>query len=430
VSTPVIGFAGMTHLGIVSAAAALARGFGVVGFDEDETLVSRLQGGEPPVLEVGLPELLQKHAASATFTARIEDLSRCDLVYISTDVPTDDTGASELGLIRKLIQSVGRVLGKKAVVAVLCQVPPGFTRGLGLPKERLYCQVETLVFGRAVERALRPERIIVGCADPELPLPAVLRDFLAAFECPVLPMGYESAELAKIAINCCLVSSISTANTLAELCEQTGAVWSDIVPALRLDARIGKHSYLAPGLGIAGGNLERDLATVIALAAQSGTDAGVVQAWLANSRHRRDWALRRIRQTVLRKNPGAVVAVWGLAYKENTRSVKNSPSLATIRQMPEVSLRLYDPVVPASVANHPKAAAASDAMDAAMGADALMILTPWPQFKTIALGKLRQAMRGRVVVDPYAVLDRGGALEAGLEIHTLGRPPLGSANSS
>jgi len=417
----------MTHLGVVSAAAALARGFGVVGYDEDETLVRQLQGGEPPVLEAGLPELLMKHAASATFTSRVGDLSRCDLVYISTDVPTDDTGISELGAIRKLIESVGRVLGDKAIVALLCQVPPGFTRVLGLPKERLYCQVETLVFGRAVERALRPERIIIGCADPELPLPAVLRDFLAAFECPVLPMGYESAELAKIAINCCLVSSISTANTLAELCEQTGAVWSDIVPALRLDPRIGKHAYLAPGLGIAGGNLERDLATVIALADQSGTDAGVVKAWVANSRHRRDWALRRIRQAVLRENPNGVIAVWGLAYKENTRSVKNSPSLATIRQMPNVSLRLYDPVVPASVANHPRAVAAKDAMDAAMGADALMILTPWPQFKETDPTRLRDAMRGRVIVDPYAVLNHSRSLAAGLEVHTLGRPPLRSA---
>jgi UDPglucose 6-dehydrogenase len=119
-----------------------------------------------------------------------------------------------------------------------------------------------------------------------------------------------------------------------------------------------------------------------------------------------------------------VVAVWGLAYKENTRSVKNSPSLATIRQMQDVSLRLYDPVVPASTANHPKAVAARDAMDAAMGADALMVLTPWPQFKETDLRSLRDAMRGRLVVDPYAVLDHSRALAAGLEVHTLGRPPL------
>src|SRR5208282_6722957 len=103
----------------------------------------------------------------------------------------------------------------------------------------------------------KPERFIVGCAEPRGPLPAALQSFLESFACPILPMAYESAELAKISINFCLVASISVANTLAEICEQVGADWSDIAPALKLDKRIGPGAYLSPGLGIAGGNLER-----------------------------------------------------------------------------------------------------------------------------------------------------------------------------
>src|SRR5262249_52641836 len=98
---------------------------------------------------------------------------------------------------------------------VLCQVPPGFTRALPMPSDRLFYQVETLVFGRAVERATRPERYIVGCADPAKMLPEVFAAVLGAFGCPILPMRYESAELAKIAINCCLVGSVTIANTPA-----------------------------------------------------------------------------------------------------------------------------------------------------------------------------------------------------------------------
>ena len=268
-------------------------------------------------------------------------LKQCDVVYIATDVATDDSGRSDLSPVHALIETVTGALKNDAIVVVLCQVPPGFTRARsnGLPKHRLYYQVETLVFGRAVDRALNPERFIVGCADPAAALPATYREFLAAFGCPILPMRYESAELAKIAINCCLVASISVANTLAELCERMGAVWSEIAPALKLDQRIGPHAYLSPGLGIAGGNLERDLATVIRIADELGTDAGVVKAWVANSRHRRDWAVRTIREALLDRQPQAVVAVWGLAYKENTHSVKNSPSLATIAQLPETALR-------------------------------------------------------------------------------------------
>jgi len=424
VKAPVIGFAGMTHLGVNSAAAALARGFRVVAYDADAGVVARLAAGTPPVVEPGLDEILVQKKALVTYTTSLPGLEGCDVVYISTDVATNDEGVSDLAPVRALIQRVLPVLGPNAVLVVLCQVPPGFTRTLPLAPERLYYQVETLVFGRAVDRALNPERFIVGCADPERALPAAYAQFLAAFGCPLLPMRYESAELAKIAINCCLVASVSVANTLAELCEKMGAVWSEISPALKLDKRIGPHSYLSPGLGIAGGNLERDLATVIRFAGELGTDAGVVKAWVANSRHRRNWAAQTIKEALLARNPAALIAVWGLAYKENTHSVKNSPSLATLAQLPGAKLRLHDPVVPAAAAGRPDATGCAGALEAARGADALMILTPWPEYREVAPAEIRKVMRGNLLIDPYAVLERPAALKAGFEVHTLGRAPL------
>ena len=146
---------------------------------------------------------------------------------------------------------------------------------------------------------MSPERYIIGRDIPEREIPSSYKTFLEAFHCPILPMQYESAELAKISINCCLVGMISVANTLAELCEHIGADWQEIVPALRLDKRIGPHAYISPGLGVAGGNLERDLATVCRLAGEHGTEAGVVQAWLDNSRYRKDWVLRILHSHVL-----------------------------------------------------------------------------------------------------------------------------------
>lgn len=418
-----VGFAGMTHLGVNSAAAALGRGLEVTGYDEDDEVIAGLRRGEPNVVEPGLPELLRRHAARATFTSDLGDLSRCDLVYIAADVPTDDSGASDLGSIRKLVDAVSTVLARDAVLVILCQVPPGFTRGLTLPRERLFYQVETLVFGQAVERAAKPERIILGCADPAAVPPRALREFLSAFACPVLPMRYESAELAKIAINCCLVSSISVANTLAELCENLGAVWSEIVPALRLDKRIGQHAYLAPGVGIAGGNLERDLATVCRLADEGGTDAGVIRAWIANSRQRRDWALHALHETVLSKLQDPVIAVLGLAYKQDTRSTKNSPSLALLVHLAPFRVRVFDPVVPASEAAHPRCHAATSELDACEGADALAIMTPWAQFGRLDPAQIAGKLRGKMVLDPYAVLKTPACRAAGLEYRTLGLKP-------
>jgi UDPglucose 6-dehydrogenase len=419
---PVVGFVGMTHLGLVSASAVASAGFETICFDREHALVANLRRGVLPVVEPDLPELIASNGARQTYTADVADIARCDVVYVAPDIATDDEGRSDASVLCALIDLVGPVLRKDAIFVVLSQVEPGFTRSMTVPEPaRRYYQVETLVFGRAVERATKPERYIVGCADPEQPLDPRYRAVLEAFNCPILPMLYESAELAKISINCCLVASVSVANMLSELCEGIGADWSEIVPALKLDRRIGPFAYLAPGLGIAGGNLERDLATVRRLAEAHDSDAGVVTAWSHNSRHRRDWAARTIRRVLLDKNPDAAVAVWGLAYKENTHSVKNSPALATIKQLNGVQIRVHDPVVPASVATCARVTGASKPLQATAGAEALMILTPWPDYRRIAPTDIARSLRGKIVLDPYAVLDRKAAEAAGLVYYTLGR---------
>jgi len=415
-----IGYAGMTHLGLNSAVAAAERGFATVCFDPDAALIKRLAVGELPVIEPDLPDLHKRNESRLRFTSSAADLGLCDVVYVAPDVPTDDDGRSDLLGIDALLEIVQTVLRSGAVLVVLSQVPPGFTRARARPGLNLYYQVETLVFGRAVERAMYPERHIVGSAAPDKPLPSAMRSFLEAFGCPILVMRYESAELAKIAINCCLVASISVANTLAELCEGVGAAWHEIVPALKLDKRIGQHSYLSPGLGIAGGNLERDLATVCRLSAQVGSDSGVVHAWIANSRHRRDWTWRTLERSVLTRTPNPAIAVLGLAYKENTHSTKNSPSFAFIRHLTHFPLKVFDPAVKASAAPHPQARGAISALEACRDADVVAIMTPWPEFRRLDPSAIVSVMRGREVLDPYAVLNAAECARAGLVHHTLG----------
>ncbi|MGZ5172188.1 MAG: nucleotide sugar dehydrogenase [Burkholderiales bacterium] len=425
-SRPVIGFAGMTHLGINYAAASAARGFSTVCFESDAELIGNLQAGRLPVVEPGLPELIAHNRKRLMFSARGEALNQCDLVYIASDVPTDGMGASDLSGISALIARVRSYMNPSAVLIVLCQVPPGYTRAVQWPAEQLYYQVETLIFGRAVERAMQPERFIVGCADPSHALPPTFTKFLAAFGCPVLPMRYESAELAKIAINCCLVASVTVANTLAELSERIGADWHEIVPALKLDKRIGEYSYLAPGLGLAGGNLERDLATVMRLSHETGSEAGLIRSFIDNSRHRKDWVLRTVHDEILARERDPVIGILGLAYKENTHSTKNSPALELIRHLKHVRLRLHDPVVAASAAQHAAAVACTSPLDAATGVDALVVMTPWPQFRELKSEELKRVMKGRLVLDPMRVLDSKALASAGFDYLTIGMPPARS----
>ena len=421
-SRPVIGFAGMTHLGLVSGVCAAEKGFRVVCFDPGAERIAALGRGELPVSEPRLDQLVVKNGERLRFTCEPSSLRECDVVYVAPDVPTDEAGQSDLGPIDALLERVFAAARTDAVIVVLSQVPPGYTRSKQRERRPLYYQVETLIFGRAVERALQPERYIVGCADPGRPLPAAYRAFLEMHGCPLLPMRYESAELAKISINMFLVASVSTANTLAELCEATGADWAEIVPALRLDRRIGQHAYLSPGLGIAGGNLERDLATVIRFADERGCDAGVVRAWLANSRHRRDWALRVLHQRTLSQARDPVLAVLGLAYKADTNSTKNSPALALLAHLRSFRVRLYDPVVAPAEAGHPRAHAAGSELEACEGADALIVMTPWPQFAALDARAIAARLRGKLVLDPYAILKDSECRAAGLEYHRLGAP--------
>jgi UDPglucose 6-dehydrogenase len=423
-----IGFIGLSHLGLNYSLATAAKGFEVVAFDPDAALVAQLQQGIFPIEEPGFIPLFTANRARLRYTADPAALAACDVVFYALDVRTNERNESDLAPLTALIESTVPALGAQATMVVLSQVKPGYTRTLAArlaarPDTKVksfYYQVETLIFGAAVQRAMEPERYMVGAADPAAPVPAPYRAWLDAFGCPVLVMRYESAELAKIAINFFLVSTVATANSLAEVCEGIGADWSEIIPALRLDKRIGPHAYLKPGLGIAGGNLERDLVTVQGLAAEHATDAGIVAAWQHNSIHRKGWALRAVRQHVLGPKPAARLAVWGIAYKQDTHSIKNSAAIELLGALTGSEIRAYDPAAKISPDQFPHVKLPSTALDALDQADALVIMTPWKEFSGVSPNVIRARLRGTMVIDPYGMLDRRACEAAGLRHFQLG----------
>jgi UDPglucose 6-dehydrogenase len=423
-----IGFAGLSHLGLVSSIATASTGFEVVAYDPDPGLCGNVSVGHLPAFEPGLAELLAGARSSLRVTADPTALRGCDVIFFALDVPTDAEGRSDLVPPERLVHDVVARAGTEAVLVVLSQVPPGFTRTLAGRLARcpqggevtLFYQVETLIVGRAVERALHPERFIVGCGDPGAALPTAYRRVLEAFDCPILPMRYESAEIAKIAVNVWLAASVSVANTLAELCEAIGADWSEVVPALKLDRRIGPHAYVHPGLGIAGGNLERDLATVTTLAAELGTDASVVEASLSNSRYRRDWALRSVHALLDHANTAPTIAVWGLAYKPDTSSTKNSPALALMQSLTSFPIRAYDPRVRLDGVAFPNVVQVDSALEACRGASVLAVMTPWAEFSSCDLEEVRRGMARHAIVDPFGCLDRALCAALGFRHLRLG----------
>lgn len=419
-----IAFIGLSHLGIVYSTATAAKGFEVLCFDPDAVVCEDIRAGRLPVEEPGLQNLFESNRARLDYSHEPARLAQCDTLFFSLDVPTDISNRSNREPLRRLIDLAKPYIAPTATVVILSQVPPGFTRSLAEEGCKLggslFYQVETLVFGAAVERAMKPERYIVGCADPRVAMPPAYAKWLEAFGCPVLAMRYESAELAKISINFFLVSSVATTNTLAEICERIGADWGEIAPALRLDKRIGPHAYLSPGLGIAGGNLERDLVTVQTLAGQHGTEVGIVSAWQLNSLYRRDWALRKVHELVLAKNVMPRLAFWGLAYKHDTHSVKNSPSLALAADLAPFEKTAYDPQVKSLAQFLPNLKIVETALEACRGADALIVMTPWREFSTLDPHTIRNEMSGNVLIDPFGMLDAAACRAAGFSHHRLG----------
>ena len=284
----------------------------------------------------------------------------------------------------------------------MCQVPPGFTRSIKWPLNNLYYQVETLIFSNALERALSPERIIIGKDSSKIS--KKYNSFLTKFKCPILEMNYESAELAKISINIFLISSVTSTNILSEISENIGANWSDISNALRLDKRIGKYAYLKPGLGISGGNLERDLETLRNFLKFNKIYENYSRNIKEISNHRKDWIYNQFKKITKDFKNLKKIGVLGLAYKENTNSIKNSPSISFIKKISlgnKYMINVFDPKIK-KLSKYKNINICKNINDLMNNSNILLVATPWEVFKEIDLSKFKNI---KAVIDPYNLIN-------------------------
>ena len=396
----IIGFVGLSHLGLVSLCAATNKGCDVIAYDLhiDAKLINAHSIG---INEPGLNSIFKKNKKRIKITKNIQDLSKCDLIYISKDVPTNSNGKSDLKPIKKIVKRLS-FLYKKPILIILSQVNPGFTRKIKWNKKKLFYQVETLVFGNALKRALKPERIIIGSNNSNEKIDPKLKSFLNKFKCPILNMNYESAELAKISINMFLVSSITTTNLLSELSTRIGAHWTDISKALKLDRRIGRHAYLDPGLGISGGNLERDVNSVIQMNKKMNLDGRMFEYWKKKSEYYKNWPIRKFLE-LKKKIRINNISILGLTYKPDTDSLKNSPSLEIISKLKrEYSLTLYDPVIKSLTSKNYNFS--NSIIEAVKDSDLIFIMTPWKQFKILNSKKITKMLSRKIIIDPFDVI--------------------------
>ena len=325
---------------------------------------------------------------------------KCDLVFISQDVKTDSKGNSDHQSLRKLINRAIKNMNKKSILIVLSQMKPGFIRSIKINHKNLYHQVETLIFGKAINRALNPERIIIGCENKLRKIDKTYLYYLKKFNCPIIKMSYESAEIAKISINLLLASSITTTNMLSEVCEKFSADWNEILPALRLDKRIGRFSYIKPGLGISGGNIERDIVTTSKLFKQNSKAKQFLNSFIENSNHMKFWIKRVLeKKKILLTKSKISIGIIGATYKENTNSIKNSPILDLLKYFKKnFIIRIYEPSLELKLMGK-KISQTNDLQFLLDNSKLIIIIRPWINKKEIK--KISNSLIYKYVIDPF-----------------------------
>jgi UDPglucose 6-dehydrogenase len=416
----IIGFCGMTHLGISTAIGSIARDYETVCMDTNKKTIEDLNNCNLSINEPLLKEVLIKKNKFITFTDDFSLLKKCDIIYISQDIITNSNGESSLVEIKSLIKKVISYLRKEQILIILSQVPPGFTRVYLKKFKNTFYQVETLIFGQAFERTMYPERYIIGCENPENPLPVIFVDFLKSTNCPIIKMKYESAELTKISINMYLISSITIANKMSEICENLDADWEEIVPALKLDKRIGKHAYIKAQLGISGGNLERDISTAIKISKKNKINTKLFETFFKISNDRKDWVFKIITKEILKQNYFPRFAVLGLSYKKDTHSTKNAPSLVLLPKLKKHSVIAYDPVVDVKKIA-PWCEKAKTPKEAIKNADVLIILTPWEEIVKLDMNWISRKMKNKYFIDPYNVFNKIQLENNGIKYFSIGK---------
>ena len=412
-----IAFVGMSHLGINYAVASAAKGFHVICYDGDKNKIENLKKNIIDFYEPRLKNLLNKYSKNISFVDKIFEIKVCDLIFLSEDVRTNKDNFSIYKDINFLKNKILSNIKKKSTLIILSQVEVGFTEKIKINKNQLYYQVETLIFGNAVERSLNPQQFIIGAANNAIN--KKYHNYLKKFKCPITIMSYSTAELSKISINLYLISSLSFTNSLVELCEKKSIDWKKITTILRRDKRIGNYAYLNPGLGILSGNLQRDLQSFKKVLKQNNCNLHLPNAWQKNSDIRKKWVIDLLKSNFSNLlNSKKKIGIYGLTYKKNITFLKNSPALDIICKYKKTFFNIFDPKLSTRI-NKKNIKQHKNIKSFLRESDLLIILTDWDDIKNYDYSVLKN-YNGKDIIDPYQTMDNKKFLK-NKNIYILGK---------
>jgi UDPglucose 6-dehydrogenase len=424
-----VGTIGLWHLGCVLSAAWFRLGQTVIGFDHDPARIEDLKRGTLPLYEPGLSEVVREglRAGKLAFSADVRALAPCDFIFLAYDTPVREDDSSDPAILERAVEDVRPVMKDGAVLIVSSQSPIGLCRELRrrLQRERpnleLAYSPENLRLGDALRCYLEPGRIILGAADDGAR--DKCRELFSLLPAEILSMSLESAEIVKHGINSFLATSIVFANQLADICEAAGGRIDDVVAGLKSDPRIGPRAYLGPGIGFSGGTLGRDLKVLDEKNSAAGGAARLFGLVHALNAERKQTIFRRI-ERILGGCAGRTVGVLGATYKPGTSTLRRSLPLEIVDLLlaKKAEVRVYDPKADyAELGPRPGFRVAASLTEAAAGADLLVLMTEWPEFRAADWGAVAALMRQRVIFDAKNYLDEAAIAPLGLVYHSVGR---------
>jgi UDPglucose 6-dehydrogenase len=401
-----------------------------VGVDEDPAVVANLSQGRPPLFEPGLEELVRAGLAAGrlSFTSDKSAVTDADLVWITFDTPVDDEDRADVSFVVNRVCSLFPYLRDGTVVLVSSQLPVGtiadiekkFAAVANGRNVAFACSPENLRLGKAIQVFRHPERVIIGSRGGSEK--AVLSAVFSPFSDNLIWVSVEAAELTKHAINAFLATCVTFINEIATLGEKVGADAREVERALRSEPRIGQNAYIRPGAAFAGGTLARDVTFLGEIAARHGVPLEMIGSIIKSNRSHREWPARKLNET-LDTIKGRRVALFGLAYKPGTDAVRRSLAVELGRELCDAGAEVvaFDPAVRTLSGAPANLTLAPSMVDALNGADALMLMTEWAEFKTLKADDLVERMATPNVLDQNGFLFHLAA-DRRIKYLTIGKP--------
>jgi UDPglucose 6-dehydrogenase len=439
-----IAMIGTGYVGLVSGACFSEFGASVTCVDKDAGKIARLQRGEVPIFEPGLDQVIETNtrAGRLSFTGELAPaVAGADAVFIAVGTPSRrGDGHADLTYVFSAAEEIARAITGYTVVVTKSTVPVGTGRRVaeiirGIRPEAEFDVVSNPEFlreGSAIQDFMRPDRVVIGTESARAQ--EVMREIyrpLYLLETPMIFTAIETAELTKYAANSFLATKISFINEIADLCEKVGADVQDVARGIGLDGRIGRK-FLHAGPGYGGSCFPKDCLALVRTAQEAGAPITIIETVTKVNETRKERMAQRIIRACGGSVQGKTIAVLGLTFKPNTDDMRDSPSLTIIPALQQAgaTIRAFDPegMVEAQKVLE-NVVLCGGAYDAMQGADALVIVTEWNEFRALDLDRVKTLLRSPTVVDLRNIYKPADMADAGFFYFSIGRRSVDPARA-